>query len=337
MGRIAGAQKTLIDLTDGYSVFLTNDNHTFDGTTDSVAGTQTTTSKIMAMRGNDHVPCTVGEMSTPDGISVISDGKTPEPTLTITATSALKTSGSFTIPVKIGDITINKVFSYAIAYKGQNGTSISIKSQSVTYQVSESGTTAPTGEWLNTMPIVPAGKYLWTKTEVIYSDNKKTTAYSVSRNGEDGKDGEGVTVKSTSITYKTSESGTVTPTGTWSTTPPTVPAGQYLWTKTEVTYSDNKKTISYSISRNGNDGSDAITVTVVSSEGDVFKNTAIATILTAHVFKGVKELSESEISAIGTIKWYKDGLDVSFATGTTLTISPGDVTDKGVYEAYLED
>lgn len=36
-------QIDVIDLTDGYSVVLTNDNYTFLGTTTSVNGTQTTT------------------------------------------------------------------------------------------------------------------------------------------------------------------------------------------------------------------------------------------------------------------------------------------------------
>ena len=88
-------QITLIDLTDAYSVILTNDNHTWIGDTDSVKNTQTTTTQVMALCGSEQVPCTVGTISPPTGISAVSDGKSPSPTITITATSALTTGGSF--------------------------------------------------------------------------------------------------------------------------------------------------------------------------------------------------------------------------------------------------
>lgn len=338
----ASNQIDLIDLTDGYSVILTNDNYTFLGTTDSVNGTQTTTAKIMALCGSEQVSCSVGEITTATGISAVSDGKTPEPTITIIATSALKTSGSFTIPVTIGDITVNKVFSYAIAFKGgngTNGTSVTVKSTEVTYQASASGTDGPTGNWSSTIPTVPNGQYLWTKTVVTYSDNKSTTSYGVSRNGTNGSNGSSITVTDNEITYQASASGTSAPTGTWVATPPTVPTGQYLWTRTIVKYSDGKSTTSYSISRNGTNGSngaDAINLVVTSSAGTIFKNTSIATTLTAHVYKGGVEVSGAALTALGTIKWYKDDDETAIATGTTFTVAAGDVNNKAIYTANLE-
>ncbi|MDU2205385.1 MAG: hypothetical protein E7E43_12195 [Thomasclavelia ramosa] len=270
----ASAQVDLIDLTDGYSVNLSNDNHTFQGTTSAVNGTQSITSKITAMCGSEIVACTLGAISTPSGLSVVSDNKTPEPTITITATSALTTSGSFTIPVIIGDITIGKVFSYAIAFKGtngSNGTSVTVKDASVTYQVGSSGTTVPTGSWVASPPSTSAGQYLWTKTVVTYSDGKSTTAYSVSRNGT-----------------------------------------------------------------NGANGADAFNIAIISSNGTIFKNTEIATTLTAKVFKGAIELTGSALTSAGTIKWYKDGSSTATATGSTLTIAAGDITNRGSYVAQLE-
>ena len=270
----ASAQVDLIDLTDGYSVNLSNDNHTFQGTTSAVNGTQSITSKITAMCGSEIVACTLGAISTPSGLSVVSDNKTPEPTITITATSALTTSGSFTIPVIIGDITIGKVFSYAIAFKGtngSNGTSVTVKDTSVTYQVGSSGTTVPTGSWVASPPSTSAGQYLWTKTVVTYSDGKTTTSYSVSRNGT-----------------------------------------------------------------NGANGADAFNIAIISSNGTIFKNTEIATTLTAKVFKGAIELTGSALTSAGTIKWYKDGSSTATATGSTLTIAAGDITNRGSYVAQLE-
>ena len=339
-------QIDVIDLTDGYSVVLTNDNYTFLGTTNAVNGTQTTTTQVMALCGSEQVPCTVGTITCPTGISAVSDGKTPMPTITITATSALTKSGTITIPIVVdGDITINKTFSYSIAFKGQtgqNGTSVTVSSTSVTYQVGASGTTKPTGEWKAEVPNVPNGQFLWTKTVVKYSDGKSTEAYSVSykgTNGTNGSNGTSVTVSSTSVTYQAGTSGTTPPTGTWSPTVPNVANGQYLWTKTVVTYSDGKHTESYSVSykgTNGVNGKDAITMAITSSGGTIFKNTAIATTLTAHVYKGGVEVTGSALPSLGTIKWYKDGGTTAVATGSTYTIGAGDVSNKATFSAQLE-
>lgn len=342
-------QIDVIDLTDGYSVVLTNDNYTFLGTTSSVNGTQTTTTQVMALCGSEQVPCTVGNITCPAGISAVSDGKTPMPTITITATSALTKSGTITIPIVVnGDITINKTFSYSIAFKGQtgqNGTSVTVRSTSVTYQVGASGTTKPTGEWKTEVPSVPNGQFLWTKTVVNYSDGKSTEAYSVSykgTNGTNGSNGTSVTVSSTSVTYQAGTSGTTPPTGTWSPTVPNVANGQYLWTKTVVNYSDGKSTESYSVSYkgtngiNGTNGKDAITMAITSSGGTIFKNTAIATTLTAHVYKGGVEVTGSALSSLGTVKWYKDGGTTAVATGTTYTIGAGDISNKATFSAQLE-
>lgn len=349
MGIKAVSQVDVIDLTDGYSVVLTNDNYTFLGTTNSVSGTQTTTTQVMALCGSEQVSCTVGNITCPTGISAVSDGKSLQPTITITATSALTKSGTITIPIVVnGDITINKTFSYSIAFKGQtgqNGTSVTVSSTSVTYQVGASGTTKPTGEWSTTVPNVPNGQFLWTKTVVKYSDGKSTEAYSVSykgTNGTNGSNGTSVTVSSTSVTYQTGTSGTTPPTGTWSPTVPNVANGQYLWTKTVVKYSDGKSTESYSVSykgtngTNGKDGLDAITMAITSSGGTIFKNTAIATTLTAHVYKGGVEVTGAALSSLGTIKWYKDGGTTAVATGSTYTISAGDVSNKATFSAQLE-
>lgn len=342
-------QIDVIDLTDGYSVILTNDNYTFLGTTNAVNGTQTTTTKVMALCGSDQVPCTVGTITCPTGISAVSDGKSPEPTITITATSALTKSGTITIPIVVnGDITIEKTFSFSIAFKGntgQNGTSVTVRSTSVTYQVGTSGTEKPTGEWKADIPSVPDGQFLWTKTVVTYSDGKSTEAYSVSykgTNGINGSNGTSVSITSTSVTYQVSTSGTTTPTGAWGTSVPNVPNGQYLWTKTVVTYSNGQKTESYSVSykgtngTNGKDGLDAITMAITSSAGTIFKNTAIATTLTAHVYKGGVEVTGANLAALGTIKWYKDGGATSVATGATYTIGAGDVSNKATFSAQLE-
>lgn len=86
----------------------------------------------------------------------------------------------------------------------------------------------------------------------------------------------------------------------------------------------------------GATGADAITMVVTSSAGTIFKNSAIVTTLQAHVYQAGAELTAAQISALGTVKWYKDGSTTATATGTTLSITAGTVTNKATYVAQLE-
>lgn len=65
-----------------------------------------------------------------------------------------------------------------------------IKSTAITYQVSSSGTTVPTGTWSTNVPTTSAGQYLWTRTITTYTNSTTTTSYSISRNGSNGAKGE---------------------------------------------------------------------------------------------------------------------------------------------------
>ena len=83
-------------------------------------------------------------------------------------------------------------------------------------------------------------------------------------------------------------------------------------------------------------GADAVVVSVTSSNGFFFKNTSVATTLVAHVYRAGVELTPTQTAALGTIKWYKDGSTTATATGATLTIDAGDVTNLASYVAQLE-
>lgn len=147
--------------------------------------------------------------------------------------------------------------------KGNTGATgpqgIGVKSSTVTYQASTSGTTIPTGSWVSTIPTVAAGQYLWTRTIITYTNNKTTTSYSVGRMGQNGANGspgaagkpgaDGKGVKYTAITYQAGASQTSAPTGSWSTSiPKTTPVLPYLWTRTVIGYTDNTTSTSYSVS-----------------------------------------------------------------------------------------
>ena len=88
---------------------------------------------------------------------------------------------------------------YTVSYIANDGNSgedglpgkdgVGIVSTTVTYQIGNSGTTAPTGPWSSSVPTAVPGSYLWTKTVWGYSDNTSETGYSVSKYGERGNTG----------------------------------------------------------------------------------------------------------------------------------------------------
>lgn len=83
-------------------------------------------------------------------------------------------------------------------------------------------------------------------------------------------------------------------------------------------------------------GADAITMAITTDNGTVFKNNNGTTTLTAHVYKAGVEVTGSALSALGTIKWYKDGGTTSVGSGATLSVSASSVSSKAVYTAQLE-
>ena len=132
---------------------------------------------------------------------------------------------------------------------GEDG--IGILSSTVTYAVSESGTTIPNDGWTSDIPSVPEGNYLWTKTVLTYTDEREITSYSVGKMGQNGTDGDdGKGIQSNEITYTASNSGTIIPEeAEWtSTIPETTVEYPYLWTKTTLTYTDETTSTSYSVS-----------------------------------------------------------------------------------------
>lgn len=74
------------------------------------------------------------------------------------------------------------------------------------------------------------------------------------KDGQDGNDGTSVAVSGNNIAYQASNSGTAVPTGEWLASPPALQNGQFLWTKTVVTYTDGNTTTAYSVSYYGTDG-----------------------------------------------------------------------------------
>lgn len=253
---------------DAYTIFLENENISF--ATDenrNPLSEQAYTSGITIMKGAKPVTdFTIGDIAKTQGIAVAK-------TDTAIAISVVNgnplpyDSGEIEIPITVGGTVFKKILTWTCAKKGdrgeqgekgKNGTSVTIINKSITYQLSTSGTTIPTGTWQTSPQTIPEGQYQWTKTSVAYSDGNKTESYSISYHGKNGSDGTSVKTTSTSVKYQVGDSGTTKPTGTWQSNVPTVAQGKYLWTQTIVNYSDGNSTESYSVSYRGIDGSNGV-------------------------------------------------------------------------------
>lgn len=277
-------QITIIDVTDAYSVMLTSEAYTFVGGSGGVTAGATCSTDAVAFCGSNQCPTvnvTASEIVCPTGVSAtVENSGTSKVKITFKTTATISAACEATIPVVVDSITVNKKFSFAVAKagtNGTNGTSVSVESTSVTYQVGTSGTDKPTGAWSTTVPTVPNGQFLWTKTVVTYSDGKSTTSYSVSYKGTNGA--------------------------------------------------------------NGKNGADAITMSITSSNGTVFKNNAGSTVLTAHVFVAGKEQTIADngtCGSLGVVKWYKAGNTTAVATAKTYTITATDVANMLSITAQLE-
>ena len=352
-------QISIVDLTDGYSVILTSDGYTFPGSTNAAKAGSCTT-QIMAMCGSEQVSATVdlSAVTKPTGITVTKDTNTTSPTLTITASTSFTTAGVVTIPVVVdGDITINKQFAVSIAFTGATGAQGATGSQgaagkgvasvAISYQGSTGNTDAPTGTWASTPPSVAAGSYLWTRIIFTYTDGTSSDPmYSVAKQGATGSTGaaggkwySGNKITGTSTTATVFSSSGVSA---------AVVGDMYLNTDTYNTYRCSTagaasaakwvyvNNIKGATGATGAAGADAITIAITSSNGTIFKNSSIETTLTAHVYKAGTEVTGTALSALGVIKWYKDGGSTAVATGETLNISAGDITNKATYIAQLE-
>lgn len=74
--------------------------------------------------------------------------------------------------------------------KELQGKIVSVDHSEVSYQVGDSGTEPPEGEWSSEPVSAESGKYLWTRTITYYTNGSSNTAYSVAKSGTNGEPGE---------------------------------------------------------------------------------------------------------------------------------------------------
>lgn len=145
-------------------------------------------------------------------------------------------------PTSVGTYKWAKIKGEAGAKGDKGDTGKGVKSTSVAYQVSTSGTTVPTSTWSGSVPSASAGQYLWTRTIITYTDDTTSTIYSVGRMGTNGANGtNGKSIGSVVNYYlaTASSSGVTTATSGWTTAVQSVSAAKkYLWNYEVVKYTD---------------------------------------------------------------------------------------------------
>ncbi|MGQ5519128.1 hypothetical protein ACULLB_05380 [Enterococcus gallinarum] len=219
----------------------------------------------------------LGDFIIYEGQTKVSSGVTYSKVSETGMTSTINSAGHYTVTALSADVgtatyqavykavTIQKIMIVvknkqgAMGPAGSNGTDgKGIVSNATTYQAGTSGTTPPTGTWSPSIPSVSENQYLWTRIVLTYSDNTNSTAYSVGKMGATGATGStgatGNGIKSTTINFASSTSGTAAPSSGWSTSIPTVADGSFLWTRTVLTFTDNSTNTSYTVAKQGEKG-----------------------------------------------------------------------------------
>ena len=119
--------------------------------------------------------------------------------------------------------------------------------------------------------------------------------------------------------------------GSWSTTKPAETAGKYIWQKIKTTYVSGASTESSPArltgvaGKDGTNGIDALHISITPTWSG---NNCT---LTAHVFKGGVELTDTQVIALGALKWYSG--DTFISNGKQLTRT---VTSRETLECRLE-
>lgn len=222
-----------------------------------------------------------------------------------------------------------------IAYKGATRVSSTIGTISglpdgMSATLSNNGTaTSGVNISVTTTMVSPNG----TLTIPITVDGKvftKNFSYSIAFKGTKGDTGQaGKGISSTVIDYQNHTSGTVVPSGSWNTTIPTPIKGQYLWTRTRTTYTDNSVIPTYSVAYNATDGQNG-------NDGKGINSTVVTYQLGASGTTAPKGtwLSEPPTPVQGQYLWTKTVINYtsgnpSISYSTSYHATDGQKGDKG--------
>ena len=345
-------QVTILDITDAYSVILSNENQTFrEVAYNSGTAAETTTTTVYSYRGDTNVYSYVGSdyigstHANDDGVYItIENTKTDETSnpnpgqdleITIHIPQGLTNSGVFSIPIQLYESSsisgatplaeFTQDFSYSVAKYGNTG---------------ESGVSPTIYELDYTGTLFSFDNDSATYTAPKINNTVKITVTAHSQTGDAAiqpYSGGTITVTPYSANGTAGSSSTNT---TSVDIIPSVTSGSptylyYIATLTVDGVIVDRQTIG--TTRQGANGEDAYAIDITSTNGFVFKNTAISTTLTAHVYSGGTEITSiADLQALGlTVNWY-EGSTLVTSNSLTKSYTTGVVTDMLHVTAKLE-
>ena len=153
--------------SDARLALLSNESHTFAGTTNSAIAGSTTTVVSVYKGATPQTITAITFAGQPTGLtpSVTSGLNTTSPVVTFTVTTALVAqSGAVTLTITADSQTFTKVFSFAVARTGATGDQgVSVSSVKSYYRTVTAGSAAPAAPTTSTPPAP------WTATEPAYA------------------------------------------------------------------------------------------------------------------------------------------------------------------------
>lgn len=128
MGIKASAQYTITEINEEYSVVISNESHVFRADKNNTVVASNTSIQIYGYQGSTQIATKVGTISglpSAGMTATIKNNSSTNTSITIAVTTALTSSvannGTLTIPITVGNKTINKVFSWSKAQTGATG------------------------------------------------------------------------------------------------------------------------------------------------------------------------------------------------------------------------
>lgn len=191
-----------------------------------------------------------------------------------TENTGIKATGENGITPEIGD---NGNWWIGDTDTGTPVTGVGVESVDVEYAISDSNTEAPVDGWASQVTGSVAGKFVWSRTKIVYSNNS-APKYSKPAciSGDTG-----VSIESITEMYYLSTSSTELTGGTWEPSyNPDFDDNLFIWTKTIITLSDGTTTETEPIRSSGlrgatgDSGETPVIYTLIASSNVVFYNSA---------------------------------------------------------------
>lgn len=184
-GGIAEVRKSTSGLTDSYTIVFTDQSTyvlTLQNAKSITSIAKTSTSGLTDTYRITYNDGTTSSYQIKNGRGISSFAKTSTSGLTDTYTLTYNDgSQPSTLTIKNGERGLQGLQ----GPQGAQGVAATLIDSSIEFAVSESGQEPPT-TWSTAIPIIPQGRYMWTRFTLNFNTGAPVVGYAVSRSGSDG-------------------------------------------------------------------------------------------------------------------------------------------------------